>query len=259
MFRQRKAHADSAHNRAGGIAALPVAESIMPRILVVAAVLLAFAFTCAAEAKKQPLPGTKPAKHTKSNAKGTVGEYDYYVMALSWSPTFCSTHPDEDEQCGRKGYGFILHGLWPQYQNGGGPERCVSDEDDPDRKTVNAALAFMPSRRLIDHEWRAHGVCTGLGAEKYFDLADRAFASLTVPSALKAPPASLQMSGNELRAALKQVNPTLSDNMLNLHCSQGELVEVRVCVDRDARLRACGKGMRNACPAATPFTIPAVR
>jgi ribonuclease T2 len=194
--------------------------------------------------------------HHEDRHAATTGEYDYYVMALSWSPTFCQTHPDEDEQCAHKGYGFVLHGLWPQYEKGGGPQRCASD-DNPDRKTIAETLAFMPSKRLINHEWHAHGACTGLGPERYFELADRAFASLRVPPELKAPHSALQMRADDLRSALKRANPGLADDMLSLHCSQGELVEVRVCLDKDLALRGCGKRMRTGCPVSTPFSIPA--
>ena len=49
------------------------------------------------------------------NAK--AGEFDYYVMALSWSPNWCEIECDfkNSEQCDpRHDYGWILHGLWPQ-------------------------------------------------------------------------------------------------------------------------------------------------
>jgi ribonuclease T2 len=202
----------------------------------------------------------KPARDSGGQPTDVAGTYDYYVMALSWSPTFCQTRgQDEEDQCGEKGYGFILHGLWPQYEKGGGPERCETRDSGPDRGTVAQTLAFMPSRRLINHEWRKHGACTGLGADKYFQTADRAFAALHVPPELKAPHQDLQMNGDELRAALKRANPELRDDMMSLHCSKGQLVEVRVCLDKDTRLRSCGKRMRNACPASRPFEIPAVR
>ena len=226
----------------------------LPRCLFACLVVLAFGFSDAAQARKR--------SHDDGGGQRSeaAGPYDYYVMALSWSPTFCQTRGEgEQEQCGEKGYGFILHGLWPQYENGGGPELCDTRESGPDRKTVAETLAFMPSRRLINHEWRKHGACTGLGAQKYFETADRAFAALQMPTELKAPRRSLQMNGDQLRAALKRANPTLGDDMMSLHCSKGQLVEVRVCLDKDTHPRRCGKRMRNACSASTPFEIPAVQ
>jgi ribonuclease T2 len=219
------------------------------------AVLLAAALLaghCAVASARHPKAPKTPAAATGA------GRYDYYVMALSWSPTFCQTHPDEDEQCGHKGYGFVLHGLWPQYEGGGGPQRCRTDAR-PDRRTVEATLAFMPSRRLINHEWQAHGSCSGLAPNAYFRLADRAYAAVQVPPELKAPARDLSMRAGDLRAALKRANPGLADDMLSLHCSQGALVEVRVCLDKDLGLRSCGRRMRTGCPVSAPFTIPAAR
>jgi ribonuclease T2 len=201
---------------------------------------------------------SKSQGHAKSSAVQPAGPFDYYVMALSWSPTFCQTHPDEDEQCGHKGYGFVLHGLWPQYESGNGPQRCDTDIQ-PDRKTIATTLAFMPSKRLINHEWSAHGACSGLDPAAYFSLADRAFASVQVPTELKAPAQDVQTKSDDLRDLLKRANPTLRDNMLSLHCSQGELVEIRVCLDKDMGMRACGKRMRSGCPATAPFVIPAAK
>ena len=192
----------------------------------------------------------------RAQSETGAAAWDYYVMALSWSPTYCQTHADEQEQCGHKGYGFVLHGLWPQYEGGGGPQRCPTTAE-PDRRTVGAALAFMPSKRLVNHEWRAHGACTGLDPAAYFALADRAFATLKVPSELNAPRRTLQMDAPTLRGTLERANPGLRDDMLSLHCSDGELVEVRVCLDKDLAPRRCGKRMRTGCPMSASFSIPA--
>jgi ribonuclease T2 len=225
-----------------------------PRHAVLFATAL-FAATCSvASARRSQAP---KAPKTEAVSDGS-GRYDYYVMALSWSPTFCQTHPDEEEQCGHKGYGFVLHGLWPQYEGGGGPQRCRTDVK-PDRRTVETTLAFMPSRRLINHEWHAHGSCSGLAPSAYFRLADRAYAAVQVPAELKAPQHDLSMRAGDLRAALKRANPALADDMLSLHCSQGDLVEVRVCLDKSLAPRSCGKRMRTGCPVSAPFTIPAAR
>src|SRR5262245_17781418 len=54
------------------------------------------------------------------------GDFDYYVMALSWSPTYCADigPRDGEPQCnGPRPYAFVLHGLWPQHDRGW-PEYC---------------------------------------------------------------------------------------------------------------------------------------
>lgn len=224
----------------------------LPAILMFAS-LVALCVTDSALARR---PSHAKQDATQQSAP-KAGRYDYYVMAMSWSPTYCQTHPDETDQCGHQGYGFILHGLWPQYETGRGPERCATDAM-PDRRTVAQAMAFMPSRRLINHEWRAHGSCTGLDPAAYFKLADRAFAVIQIPPQLKAPRKDVQTNATDLRNALKRANPGLADNMLSLHCSKGDLVEVRVCLDKDSlNPRSCGRRMRTGCPVSAPFTIPA--
>ena len=100
------------------------------------------------DAKSGSKSSSHHSGHKGPSQSGDKGVFDYYVMALSWSPSFCESHPDEEEQCGHKGYGFVLHGLWPQYDSGGGPQNC-STTDEVDKKTVEQALAFMPSRSLI--------------------------------------------------------------------------------------------------------------
>jgi ribonuclease T2 len=228
------------------------------RLVIALAVGLALAIAGVAKTHN----GSKSHHGSKGpSARGERGTFDYYVMALSWSPTFCELHPDEEEQCAHKGYGFVLHGLWPQYENGGGPENCKTT-DEPDRKTVDRALAFMPTRSLVDHEWRAHGACTGLGPDGpdgYFGLADRAFAAVKIPAELAAPKQPVKTTSDALHAAFARANPGLKDDMLTLHCSRGQLFEVRVCLDRDLAPRSCGKRLQSRCPASATFELPASR
>ncbi len=81
--------------------------------------------------------------------------FDYYLMSLSWSPEFCATRP-EDRQCGR-GYGLVLHGVWPQYTKGY-PSSCSNER-------ISAQLLqqfpdLYPSQKLAFHEWQKHGTCS---------------------------------------------------------------------------------------------------
>jgi len=185
--------------------------------------------------------------HRGGNAQ-QAGKFDYWLMSLSWSPSYCVTHPDDNIQCHRKGYGFVLHGVWPQYRNGFGPEHCASIAA-PDEATIEHALAFMPSRHLIEHEWQTHGTCSGLDPAGYFDLADRAFASVKIPPPLTTPRMPPSMSANEIVRAFAASNPGLGATMLNVVCHDGgTLTEVRVCLNRDTLApQACGGRVRNTC------------
>jgi ribonuclease T2 len=58
-----------------------------------------------------------------------AGAFDYFVLALSWSPTYCSTNAGQNDnsQCapGRR-FAFVVLGLWPQYQLGW-PQNCATE------------------------------------------------------------------------------------------------------------------------------------
>jgi ribonuclease T2 len=185
-------------------------------------------------------------------------DFDYYLVSLSWSPSYCESNPDDREQCGRRGFGFILHGLWPQYDRGGGPQDCAGDQR-PDGKTIARALAFMPSRHLIDHEWRAHGRCSGLSPDAYFDLADQAFAAIRVPPSLTAAAKPRSMTAEQVRADFIGANPGMEADMLAVNCHGDKLEEVRVCLDASLNARTCGRNVRMRCPQGRPLRIPLIR
>ena len=198
--------------------------------------------------------------HRDSNAKdGEAGRFDYYLMSLSWSPSYCEAHPGESEQCAHKGFGFVLHGLWPQNSDGSWPQHCSSDAQ-PDAATIERTLAFMPSRRLVEHEWQTHGSCTGLTPAAYFDLADRAFAAVKIPASMQTPQNPPSLGVDDIVSAFEQANPGLDDRMITVECHEGsELTEVRVCLNKETLSpQACGGRVRNSCRYGK-LRIPAVR
>ncbi len=182
----------------------------------------------------------------KTEHRSTAGDFDYYLVSLSWSPAYCVAHPQDKRQCGDRGFGFVLHGLWPQKSNGGYPENCPVNSK-PSAATVQKTLAFMPSERLINHEWTKHGTCTGLSADEYFVLADRAFAALQIPAGFQAPSTSRNVSTDKILNEFMSANPGLPAGSLALRCSGGELEEVRFCVDTQLKPRSCGTGVRTQC------------
>ena len=59
-----------------------------------------------------------------------AGQFDYYVLSLSWSPNWCALEGDDrgSPQCdSNAGFGWVLHGLWPQYEQGW-PSYCRTTE-----------------------------------------------------------------------------------------------------------------------------------
>jgi ribonuclease T2 len=187
------------------------------------------------------------------------GHFDYYLVSLSWSPSYCESHPTEAQQCGSKRYGFVLHGLWPQNRNGTWPQNCRSTGE-PDDSTIDQSLAFMPSRHLIEHEWETHGTCSGVDPKAYFAMAGDAFSRIAIPKPLVAPKADPQMSAEDVIKAFEDINPGLEDGMISVTCRDGgELEEVHICVDKDnLSVKSCGGRVRNSCRYGK-LKIPALR
>jgi len=181
------------------------------------------------------------------DAQGIPGQFDYYLLSLSWSPTYCLTHPYDRAQCAGKGYGFVLHGLWPQNESGGYPQDCAQIPLDPQAAAIGNSL--YPSPKLMAHEWARHGTCSGMDAASYLRTADRATAAVRIPSMLEAPASVGQMSAEQIGAAFQAANPTLPARALTVACSRGRLMEVRVCLTRELAVRPCGRGVRSSCPA----------
>jgi ribonuclease T2 len=194
--------------------------------------------------------------HHASDAGAQPGQFDYYLLSLSWSPAYCLTHQEDRAQCGGKGLGLVLHGLWPQYDSGGYPEYCGGAPLSGQEAALG--LSLYPSPKLMQHEWQSHGTCSGLDAAQYFRTADRALAALQVPAMLEAPQRNQSLSGEQITAAFRAANPALSGNGLAVVCSHAQLSEVRVCLTRELALRACGRGVRSNCPD-FPVLIPSSR
>jgi ribonuclease T2 len=195
--------------------------------------------------------------HAPANRTGQAGQFDYYVLSLSWAPTYCLTHTDDGEECSGKGYGFVLHGLWPQYDAGGYPEKCQT-QFDLSAAAAAKGRAIYPSEHLVQHEWQEHGTCSGLDALAYFNTADRATAAIKIPAALEAPHSNQSLTAERIANLFQGANPRLPGGAMTVACSRAELSEVRVCLTRDLSPRSCGRGVHSNCPR-VPLDIPASR
>jgi len=174
------------------------------------------------------------------------GQFDYYILSLSWSPQYCasSNRGGYEAQCARP-YGFVAHGLWPQNERGY-PRDCRSDERVGD-DTIARMLPLMPSRGLIIHEWHTHGACSGLGAEVYFSTVERAYRSVRIPDAYRSLDHYLTVDPQQLKRDFVGANPGLRESGLAVECSGHYLQEVRVCLTRELGPRACGADVEDRC------------
>jgi ribonuclease T2 len=206
-------------------------------------------------------PAAAPAQGApESMGPSAPGRFDFYVLALSWSPGFCDTPAGAraTDQCAAgKGLGFVVHGLWPQFDHGY-PADC-----DPSRPAPGAALreaeGVFPSEGLARHEWLKHGTCTGLGPAEYFASARRARDSIVIPDALKAPGAAQTVAPIDLERAFAAANPGLRPAAMAVGCAQGELQEIRICLSRDLRQFVNCPEVAQARCRAESLAVPPVR
>lgn len=179
-----------------------------------------------------------PAAHARSDPPGV---FDYYALTLSWSPDYCATPgKDDEDQCtaGRQ-LGFVLHGLWPQFVNGY-PESCSRAPLPAKVKDEYAQL--FPSPRLILHEWRKHGTCSGLSPAAYMALAAKLKQGLAIPAAYQKPVQPVRTTAADFQQAFRAANPWLKEASVLPFCSGSGrfLREVRVCYRKDGVSQSCG-------------------
>ena len=183
--------------------------------------------------------------------QNTPGEFDFYVLALSWSPSFCEASAERGKsgrsqvQCERP-YSFVVHGLWPQYERGF-PEYCQRPSPRLDRNIMTSMLDLMPAPGLIFNEWDKHGTCSGLGARAYFESVRKARAAVKIPEEFLQLSEQKTIAPADIEAAFIKVNPGLSSSAISVICTSRRLSEVRVCLSKDMQFRACEEIDRRAC------------
>ncbi len=184
-----------------------------------------------------PQPATAQDGAAAAHA-GAPGRFDFYVLSLSWSPSFCAEAAERragatpSRQCGARPYSFVVHGLWPQYDKGF-PEYCMTPAPRLSRDIVSSMLDLMPAPRLVYNEWDKHGTCAGLSPLAYFDTVRQARAAVKIPpdySALKTP---LAVAPGAVADAFIKANPGLSAKAIAVECDGKRLTEVRLCLAKD--------------------------
>ncbi len=218
----------------------------MPRTLVVI-LTLALLFIAPVDAKSK----------NKSKNKNRPGVFDYYVLSLSWSPEYCAgpSGSHDTGQCGEgRRFGFVVHGLWPQFERGY-PQSCKSGSNVP-QSLVDSMLPLMPSPTLIEHEWDKHGTCSGLSVSKYFQLIQRAFAAVQIPDEFKGPVTDIEIPPAEGKARFVRSNPSFPADSFKIQCSGRYLSEMRVCMTKDLKGRACSADIGETCRATSIIVRP---
>lgn len=178
-----------------------------------------------------------------------AGNFDYYVMALSWSPNWCAREGDaRDEAECRAGAArsFTLHGLWPQFEEGW-PSYCRTGERDPTRAESAAMADLMGSGGLAWYQWKKHGRCAGLAPQSYYATLRRAFATVQIPPVLQGLNRRLELPASVVEDAFLEVNPQLAADQITVTCDADMIQEVRICLTRDLQPRRCGPDVIRDC------------
>jgi ribonuclease T2 len=204
--------------------------------------------------------GGARAQDSRQNAPG---EFDFYVLSLSWSPSFCEEaaergNPNRSQaQCGGRPFSFVVHGLWPQYERGY-PEYCVRPSPRLERNIMTSMLDLMPAPGLIYNEWDKHGTCSGLSERAYFETIRKARAAVKIPEDFLQLSDAKTVAPSEIEDAFIKANPGLSNAAISVTCNRTRLSEVRICMSKDLQFRACEELDRRACRR-DQVTMPPIR
>ena len=178
-----------------------------------------------------------------------AGDFDYYVLSLSWSAAWCALEGDgrDDPQCDDgRGLTFVLHGLWPQYEDGW-PSFCRTGERDPSRAETAAMADIMGGSGTAFHQWKKHGRCSGLSAPAFFQTARQAYERVAIPELFEEVSRPLTLPASVIEDAFLEANPNLARDQITITCKDGLIQEARVCLTQDLKFRRCGDDVIRDC------------
>jgi ribonuclease T2 len=178
-----------------------------------------------------------------------AGNFDYYVLSLSWSAAWCALEGDarDDPQCDdERGLTFILHGLWPQHEDGW-PSFCRTGERDPSRAQTAAMADIMGGSGLAFYQWKKHGRCSGLSAEGYYRAARAAYDGIAIPDLFAGVDRPLTLPASVIEDAFLEANPGLQRDEITITCKDGLIQEARICLTPDLAPRRCGQDVIRDC------------
>ncbi|MDE3079136.1 MAG: ribonuclease T2 [Paracoccaceae bacterium] len=184
-----------------------------------------------------------------AEARGVPGQFDYYVLSLSWSAGWCALTGDarRDPQCAAgRGLNFTLHGLWPQNRVGY-PADCTSAMRPPSRAETAAMADITGSAGLAWHEWKKHGTCSGLSPRAYFSAARQAYDSVKIPEALRDLKRPIRVKPDVVVEAFLEANPRLKRSDIAVTCDSGRMQEVRICLTKALAPRPCSAEAAQSC------------
>jgi ribonuclease T2 len=156
---------------------------------------------------------------------GEPGKFDFYLLDMPWAPEFCSI-ADTSAQCQPPQRSFVVHGLWPQNNDGSYPVSC-SHEQGPANPREN--FDITPDMQLLGHEWAKHGTCSAQGPNRFFAMEHSAYASIHIPPAFDHVDREISMSPDEILAQFYKINPQLPQGSLVVSCRGNRFTAIEAC------------------------------
>ena len=171
------------------------------------------------------------------------GDFDFFVLSLSWSPGFCEIEGRDKgrDQCFDSGKrGFVVHGLWPQSERDF-PTYCGPDGRGASWGGLKNSRDVFPDEGLARYQWKKHGSCSGLAPSAYMDAVRTARDAVIIPQQFQVNNQNLQnLSGLELspievEREFASANRGLRPDMMSVSCRRGVFQEIRICLSKDLR------------------------
>jgi ribonuclease T2 len=209
---------------------------------------------------RAPLTVQSQTQAVEAIPRGTG--FDFYVLALSWSPTYCQDRQARKRdviQCsGPRPFAFVVHGLWPQFERGY-PRTCQTTHYRPSQAQARAMLDIMPSERLVQHEWESHGTCSGLSARDYLQVLRTAASRVNVPPDFASAPNWRRVTAGDVEAAFIGQNAGMRNDGIGIAKRGQNLSEVRICLTLDLKPRACPEVDLDGVALQTRLSLPPSR
>lgn len=168
--------------------------------------------------------------------RGIPGHFDYYLLSLSWAPSYCATPSGKanQQECGSSAsHGFVVHGLWPQYADGGWPQCCQGVAPVRSSPTIDKVARVMVGSNLMEHEWQKHGSCVTTQQDNYFGRIDEVATKLGLAPKLDSTgPDRISVSD------LKRHWP-VPPQAISPQCKGKRLTGIHICLDKAMTPIAC--------------------
>jgi ribonuclease T2 len=209
--------------------------STMKKMTAPALLILLLLTGCDPRPRPTPEPVPRPRAAAFAQQPSANQPFDYYLLNLSWSPEFCYSHRNAAECASHPA--FVLHGLWPQNNDGTYPQNCANSSGPADPSQFSD---IYPDSGLLQHEWRTHGTCSGLSPNAFFTTARAAFHQVAVPAKLSQLDQQISLPPAQIIDLFTDANPTIPRSSFALSCGNNYLTAIEVCLNKSGQPIDCG-------------------